>query len=158
MPDELEIRVPDVLRHRRQDVVPDRCEGASELLHASRAGHEPDVAVLAAFTPPADMNVADARHREQGALHLQQERPELRGAFVVEIGEVDVLARLEQHDGGEPARLVEGPDRPVFVRPEQPLLAVRAPPAIDAADAVPRPLGLDRRRELTDSELAVERP
>ena len=74
--------------------------------------------------------------------------PELGCAVVVEIGEVDVLASLEQDDDGKTARLVERANRPVLVRPEALVVCVLATPAVDTAGAVPRPLGLDGRRQL----------
>ena len=152
--DDLETGAPDVLRDRRKDVVPDGGERASELLHARRPRHEPDVTVLAALTPAADVHVADARDLEDGALDLQQQRTQLGCAVVVEIGEVDVLARLEQNDDGEAARLVEWPNRPVLVRPQRRFVVIRAAPAVDTGGAISRPLGIDRRRQLANTKLS----
>jgi hypothetical protein len=44
------------------------------------------------------MHVADPLDREDGALDPQQERPEVGGVLLIEIGEVDVRPRLEQPD------------------------------------------------------------
>ena len=150
--------MPHLFGHRREYVVPDRRERASELLHSGGACHEPDVAVLTAFAPTSHMHVAYTRDREHRALNLQKKRPQLRCAVVVEIGEIDVFARLEQDDDGETARFVERANCPVLIRPEIIVVSARATPAVDTAGAISRPLGIDGRRELAHAELSVEGP
>src|ERR1043166_2295835 len=83
---ELQVLAPDVLGGRRQHVVPDRGERAPELRHPCRPGHEPDVAVLAALAPAADVHVADAGYPRDGSLDLQQERSELGCELVAQVG------------------------------------------------------------------------
>ena len=54
--DSREVRPPELLRHRRQDVVPDRGEAPQELRHPGRPPHEPEVEVLAAVSPAAHVD------------------------------------------------------------------------------------------------------
>ena len=145
MRDDLEVRAPDVLRERRQHVVPDRREGADQLRDARGACHEPDVQVLAAVAPAAHVHVADVADRVDGTLHADQQRAELAGEIVGKIEEVDVLPRMQEHDAREARRAVERVDDPVVVVPERALDASLAAPATDAAGAVTRRSRLDRR-------------
>src|SRR5579871_939164 len=122
------------------------------------AREEPDVAVLGAFAPAADVHVADARDRHDGAVDLQEQRAKLGRAVVVEVGEVDVCARHQQHDAGQAVRLAERADVPVVVRPERALGAARALAAVDAAFAVSRRLRCNRPLELARRHRPDEGP
>src|SRR5581483_2497740 len=77
---------------------------------------------------------------------------------IVEVCEVDVRARLEQEDDRKAARLLERSDCPVLVRPQRVDVGVRAAPAVDTAAAVARALRFDRRLQLADADVPVERP
>src|SRR5581483_6061839 len=158
LPDALEVPAPQLLRERRQDVVPDRGERAGELRDPRRARHEPDVEVLRAVAPAAAVNVADPADRVDRTLHPDEQRAELRLVLHGQIVELVVVARLEDDDGREPARLRERRDEPALARPEGVGPAVRAAPAVDAALTAARRLPLDRLRERAGGQRAGERP
>ena len=103
-----EVRAPELLRHRREDVVPDRGEAHPELRHPRRPAHEPEMEVLAAVAPAAHVDATDVADRVDRALDADDQRPELGCAFRRELVEVAVLARVEDHDDRQPARLRAG--------------------------------------------------
>ena len=85
-----EVRPPELLRHRRQDVVPDRGEAHPELRHPRRPPHEPEMEVLAAVAPAADVDAFDVPDAVDRALDADDQRPELRLALRREPLEVAV--------------------------------------------------------------------
>ncbi len=105
---------------------------------ARRPRHEPDVEVLAAVAPAADVHVADRRRSRDGALHAHEQRPELDLRARPAARGSRVRARLEDHDRRQPARPSSGRDEPVLVRPERARVALGAAPAADAARAASR--------------------
>src|ERR671918_1432297 len=73
----VEVRVPDLLGERWQDVVPDRREAADQLREPGRPRHEPPVQVLAAVAPAADVDAADLADRADGALDPREQDAQL---------------------------------------------------------------------------------
>jgi predicted RNA-binding Zn ribbon-like protein len=66
------------------------------------------VAVLAAFSPAADVDVPDAGDTRDGRVDPQEQRPELVRELLVEIREVDVALVMSRTTTGSP----DGSERP----------------------------------------------
>jgi hypothetical protein len=78
--------------------------------------------------------------------------------MIGKIEKVDVRPRMQEDDTRESRRAVERVDDPVVVVPQRALDASLAAPATDAAGAVTRRLGFDRRLERARHDRALERP
>ena len=103
-----EVRPPELLGERRQDVVPDRREARPELRHPRRARDEPEVEVRAAVAPAADVHAADLADGVDGALDPDEQRPELGREVRPGMSPRSQCSRgCEDHDHGQPARLLE---------------------------------------------------
>ena len=126
---------------RRQDVVPDRREAADQL--GILAGRAMNHQCRCSLPSPQRQTctrpmLAEARTARSTRAIIT---PEVGGELIGQVAGVGVvLARLEQHDDGQPVRL-RGQQAPAFVRPDVCLVGLRAAPAVDAALAVARLLG-----------------
>jgi hypothetical protein len=150
------IGAPELLRHRRENVVPDRGEAHPELRHPRRPPHEPEVEVLAAVAPAADVDALDVPDCEDRALDADEERPELRLSLGRETVEVAVLSRVEEHDDRQAARSRQRRDEPVLVAPDRVTVPGSAASAVHAVLALARRV-VRRRPERPGADLALER-
>jgi hypothetical protein len=149
----------DIVRQRREDVVPDRREAAGELRDSRRPGDEPPVKMLASVAPPADVDATELADRSHGTLDARQLDPEIRRQVVRQISGVRVVAsRHEQDDQRKAVRICRRHQAPALIRPEELLVRGVAGPAIHAPRARTRLLLGNGRKELAWPELALEGP
>jgi len=99
-------------------------------------------------SPSPHVNPADLADRVARALDAHEERAELRREVGRDVAEVAVLARHEDDDHREAARLRERSEEPALVAPDRVLVTETAVPAVGrvlprAAAARPQAAGVD---------------
>jgi hypothetical protein len=111
------------------------------------------VQVRAAVAELVEVHPADGLQRLDRTHHPDRQHPQLGGHRVVQVAEVQVLARHEHHPERQP-RLLEGREHPALVRPDDVPLRVGAAPAVDASLAGPGRLGQRERVQRLDPQRA----
>ncbi|MBA2296196.1 MAG: hypothetical protein H0W16_13825 [Actinobacteria bacterium] len=84
----------------------------------------------APVAPPSDVHATDLAHRVDCPLDPDDQWAELGREVRREVAEVAVLARLEDDEHGQSARLLERRHVPAFVAPDRLPVAVPAAPAV----------------------------
>jgi putative transposase len=103
--------------------------------------------VLRALAPATDVHPCDAGHGQDGPLDVAEHHALLAGQVLGQVcGPGEVLARLEDHDDGQAARLAGGGDTPPPGCPEVLGVRLRAGPTVHAALAADRRLRRQRRK------------
>ena len=133
--DGVDVRAPDLLGHRRQDVVPDRGEASDQLRSPRWSGHEPPVQVLTAVAPAADVDATDVADRPDRPLCPRQQDAEFRRAPVGEVSEAPRNA--PRGSSMTTTGQSRWPDlessRQRSLDPDVLVVGGRAPPAVDSA-------------------------
>jgi hypothetical protein len=135
---------------------PDRGEAADQLGQSRGPRDEPDVEVLAAVAPAADVHSADLADASDGALDPDDEGPQLGGQLVGQVRKVEMRSCLEDRDHRQPVLSLDWDDAPVLVTPQRRLVPTLASAAVDPALAVARLLLVDRWLQRPDADVALE--
>lgn len=145
-----------VVRHVREDVLPEREHHALGLEHAEGPRDEPHVKVGATVSPSVEVHARDVAEREDRPLDAGHDRPERGGHVVGQVRE-----GVGVHPAGEPDRTGEAAadgrvQRPVLVFPHRARRLARADPALLAPGlSSPWRLGDHARAERSDHERIV---
>ncbi|MEJ7702155.1 MAG: MFS transporter [Geodermatophilaceae bacterium] len=137
-----------------QQVEPHRQHRATQLQHAERAWHEPEVEVSTTVTPPVDVDPADVAEPDKRTLDPSGHRADVGEQVRRHVGVgVDVLSGLEQYDPRDLGRQRPG-QPPALIGPDIAVVGSGAAVAAVGRQPVPVGLGDHQRVEWLDGDVA----